>query len=185
MKDASRLTDEDFRPPAERTFPELVASIQHVMATGECDGETIEDFRLFITARLFQGATQSNIEDELIAWGMRTETAIELVGSTRTQGNGTIEFNDVYLDGIHLAREIDPASKATIRAANRAGRRERIARRMVELEQNAVPVDLGYEPTVSPYMGGISDRQVGWTLTLIAVIAACALAAILVGIFLF
>ncbi len=151
------------------------------MARGVYDSETVEEFRLYITARLYQGFTQSSVEDELIGWGMRSETAIELVSSTRIEGTRPVEFTDIYLEGLHVGRELDPMNKAKIRASDRAARHARTARRMIEKELGDVPVDLGYEPSVSPYLSGIAERRAEKNFTLIAVVVACIIAAVIAG----
>jgi len=177
--DSSRLTDADFLPPPERSLAELVDSLRAKLDRDVCDGEMIEDFRLFILARLHQGQTQSAVENEMIGWGLRAETAIELVCSTRSEGGDPVEYADVYLDGLHVGREIDPANKAKVRASDRAARRAREARRLVEAEGGVERVDLGYEPNGSTYMSVIASRKGEKSFAKIALVVVIAVVAII------
>lgn len=64
--------DEDFHAPADRSYAELVGSIQErLTGSGQLDGALIEDLRLYIVARKLQKLDPGEIDDELIAWGSR------------------------------------------------------------------------------------------------------------------
>lgn len=139
--------DDDFHAPPVRSLTVLVASVRERVLAGVNDAALIEDLRLLILARLYQGASQREIEDEMQGWGIDSEYAVELVCSTRSAGTiGEMEmYTDLSVDGISAGRYHNPAYRLKVRAAERAERRNNEARRMVDAENGSPTVNLGFE----------------------------------------
>jgi hypothetical protein len=118
---------------------------------GDFDGDMIEGFRLFILARMYQGRTQSQIDDELIAWGLETNFAIELVSSTlRAVRAGDVEVTEELRVNGQLAGSWTNPHAAEKRNARRSARLRARARQLAGLEAENAPADLGFQPQQLP-----------------------------------
>jgi hypothetical protein len=118
---------------------------------GDFDGDMIEGFRLFILARMYQGRTQSQIDDELIAWGLETNFAIELVSSTlRAVRAGDVEVTEELRVNGQLAGSWTNPHAAEKRNARRSARLRARARQLAGLEVEDAPADLGFQPQHLP-----------------------------------
>lgn len=127
--------DEDFHVPPDRSFAELVNSIQkRLNGGGQLNGALIEDLRLYIVVRKLQELTQSQIEDELIAWGLPSDYVVKFASSTLSgAGHGTGELSQEWSTGGRGAKGFNssPTYAQRERGAERAEGRARQAARMI------------------------------------------------------
>jgi|GEM_PF-5416064 len=142
--------DEDFHVPPDRSLAELVNSLsERLTGGGQLGGALIEDLRLYIVVRKLQRLDQSQIDDELIAWGLPSDYVVELTSSTLTAGNyGEVEESrQGFVDGRSTGFHRNPTYSQRVRGSERAEARIRQAARMI-----APPADpaLQFDPVYVP-----------------------------------
>jgi hypothetical protein len=143
--------DADFEPApvsSVSSVDELVSVIRNRLAVGETP---IDDLRLLILTRLYQGHTQLEIEFELAGWGLKDEYVAELVCSTRASGNfgGKVVSTELVIGQVSVAVWKYPTFERKKQLAARARQLDRQARRLVgkaPCEEDNVPVELGFVP---------------------------------------
>jgi hypothetical protein len=148
---ADEWSDRDFIPPPDRTFDQLVASLHERLSGGVLDGAMIEDLRLYIVARMLQGLTQPEVENELIGWGLPSDYVIDLVCSTRSAGNyGPVEVQrESFVNGVSAGVNRSPTYGGRVRGMERAESRIRQAQRMLGIDGELNP-NLAFDTTGLP-----------------------------------
>jgi hypothetical protein len=160
---ADEWSDRDFVPPPDRTFEQLVASLHERMNGGVLDGAMIEDLRLYIVARMLQGLTQPEVENELIGWGLPSDYVIDLVCSTRSAGNyGPVEVQrETFVNGMSAGVNRSPTYGGRVRGMERAESRVRQAQRMLGIDGESNP-NLAFIPSYDPALTPSHQRDPLW-----------------------
>ena len=148
-------SDADFRPPRESEFAtiqDLLSAIHDRLAGGEAP---VEELRLFVLTRLYQGCTAGQVEDELIGWGLEAGYVVRLVSSTQTVGNfGVVEVStELRFNGMSVGVWRNPTFEGMRQLAARVARLDQEARRLAYGDApppKPTPADLGFEPEGLP-----------------------------------
>jgi len=165
--------------PGTESLTALEAKLRNGLAAGsDIDEEMIEGLRLFILARHYQGRTESEVEDELIRWGLEPSFTIELASSTLRAGGDVEVIEELRVNGRLVADWHNPHA-AEKRNARRSARRRAEARRLAGLEVEDAPVDLGFQPQDLPPP---TRRRRPWRMILVVVFAVLVVTALCAGV---
>jgi hypothetical protein len=135
-------TDEDFVPRDD---------------LGKGEDDPVEQLREYVRRRLKEGATQAEVENELVSGGLDPTFATELVSSVRKTGNYTTLHvgTQTWVGGIPAGFFRNPVFERKLRLARRRQRREREAARSTDAPNPELRFDepAGRRPRRWPRVG--------------------------------
>ncbi|QVL34256.1 hypothetical protein KIH39_10220 [Telmatocola sphagniphila] len=187
----SEWREEDFHAPPARNFEELVDHLESTVSAGQAEPAAIEDLRLYILVRMYQGFSQREIEAEMESWGLSSDFARGIYTSTRSEGevdtvkiDGVeclIAYEEVQFMGLPGIRFANPMYAKQIREIMKANRRHREARRMLEeLTRGNETANLGFVPDASPIKTQAVHRQaenrrIVWLMVMLLILSSSGL----------